>query len=429
MAAGLPGVNAWRTQSNRAVRPTRGTLREPKARAMLTETDQEEEAFEAGRSATPPAAVSPSLSDFPPLSAPPAQPTLASQRPGPSGSAPTRGLSPSPLRRTSNRPPVNRLSSLFPVADVLLAAAHSDKPVTDHEHDVIRNMLCELLGVSELPERLEQRIQSFEPTGQDINTLVNELTSAGPIGRHSMIELTREVCDADGDLDLSEDRFMLALSLALKLDPSEVGHLVYDTPFRGFKRVIKRAEDLVLGIVFLAITALPMLVIAAAIKLTSKGPVLFKQPRHGENGVEFNVLKFRSMSVMEQGANVMQAQRNDPRITKVGAFIRRTSLDELPQFLNVIIGNMSLVGPRPHAIAHNALYRTKILEYMRRHMVKPGITGWAQVNGFRGETDTVEKMVSRVEHDLQYIRTWSLWLDIKIVFLTVFGRKVRQNAY
>jgi len=394
-----------------------------------TESEQEEDASEAGRAPVmAPLESSSSLTDFPALSAPPPSP-VGSAGNVPVDSLPTRSLAPSPTRRTSNRPPVNRLSSLFPVADVLLAAAHSDRPVSGREHDVIRHMLCELLGVSELPERLEHRIQNFEPTGLDINTLVNELTNAGPIGRHSMIELTREVCDADGDLDLSEDRFMLALSLALKLDPREVGHLVYGTPFKGVNRVIKRLEDIVLGCVFLAMTALPMLIIAAAIKLTSKGPVLFKQPRHGENGVEFNVLKFRSMSVMEKGANVLQAQRNDPRITRVGAFIRRTSLDELPQFLNVILGNMSLVGPRPHAIAHNALYRTKILEYMRRHMVKPGITGWAQVNGFRGETDTVEKMVSRVEHDLQYIRTWSLWLDIKIVFLTVFGRKVRQNAY
>jgi len=135
------------------------------------------------------------------------------------------------------------------------------------------------------------------------------------------------------------------------------------------------------------------------------------------------------MRVMENGPTVVQAQRNDPRITPVGAFLRRTSLDELPQFLNVLGGSMSLVGPRPHAIAHNELYRTKILEYMRRHKVKPGITGWAQVNGLRGETDTLEKMVARVEHDLHYIQRWSFWLDVKIIFLTVFGRKVRQNAY
>jgi putative colanic acid biosysnthesis UDP-glucose lipid carrier transferase len=328
------------------------------------------------------------------------------------------------------KPPVKRVSSLFPVADVLLAAAHSDRPASMAEHAAIRALLCKRLGTSELPERLEQRIQGFVPSQRhDFALLVDEVVREDVVSRRSMVELTRAVCDADGDLDLSEDEFMLALALSLGLGPAEVGHLVYDTPFRGVRRALKRLEDLVLGCVFLCLCAAPMLLIAIAIKLTSKGPVLFKQPRHGENGREFNVLKFRSMSVMERGATVTQAQRNDPRVTPVGAFLRRTSLDELPQFLNVIAGDMSLVGPRPHAVAHNALYRTKILEYMRRHKVKPGITGWAQVNGHRGETDTLEKMIARVEHDLVYIRTWSLWLDVKIVFLTVFGRKVRENAY
>ena len=327
------------------------------------------------------------------------------------------------------QPRISRLSSYFPVAEALLAAAHSDRPASDAEHAAIRRLLCELLEVRQLPPRLEQRIAAFDPKRVDLRALADELARRPVVGRCSLIELTRQVCDADDDLDLDEDRFMLALALALQLEPESVGHVVYPTPFRGAARVVKRAEDLVLGTLFLAICALPMLMIAFAIKLTSKGPVLFRQRRHGEDGVEFDVLKFRSMRTMDNGAAVVQAQRNDPRVTRVGAFIRRTSLDELPQFLNVIAGTMSIVGPRPHAIAHNALYRTKILEYMRRHKVKPGITGWAQVNGFRGETDTLDKMVARVEHDLEYIRKWSLWLDIQIVFLTVFGRKVRQNAY
>jgi putative colanic acid biosynthesis UDP-glucose lipid carrier transferase len=323
-----------------------------------------------------------------------------------------------------------RVSSLFPVAEMLLAAAHSDRPASDQEHAAIRELLCQRLGVEQLPERLAGRIASFDPSKQvDLAALVGELAHEQAVGRRSMVELTRAVCDADGDLDLREDDFMLALALALSLDPKDVGHLVYDTPFRGHNRVLKRLEDLVLGALFVLISAVPMLLIALAIKLTSKGPVLFKQPRHGEAGVEFNVLKFRSMSVMEQGSTVTQARRADPRVTRLGALLRRSSLDELPQFFNVLMGDMSLVGPRPHALAHNELYRTKILEYMRRHKVKPGITGWAQVNGLRGETDTLEKMVARVEHDLSYIRAWSLWLDIKIIFLTVFGRKVRQNAY
>jgi putative colanic acid biosynthesis UDP-glucose lipid carrier transferase len=324
---------------------------------------------------------------------------------------------------------LSRVSVLFPVAEALLAAAHSDRPPSDTEHAAIRRALCELLGTDELPLRLEQRIAAYDPAELDLRALAEELTRRPVMGRRSLIELTREVCDADGDLDLSEDRFMLALALALSLDPKEVDHVVYDSPFRGAKRWLKRAEDVLLGTLFLALCALPMLFIALAVKLSSRGPVFFRQKRHGEDGVEFRVLKFRSMSVMENGADVVQAQRRDPRITRVGAFLRRSSLDELPQFLNVITGEMSIVGPRPHAIAHNELYRSKVSEYMRRHKVKPGITGWAQVNGLRGETDTLDKMVARVEHDLFYIRNWSLWLDLKIVFLTVFGRKVRQNAY
>ncbi len=324
---------------------------------------------------------------------------------------------------------VSRVSSLFPVAEALMAAAHSDRPPSDAEHEAIRSVLCELLGVDELPLRLENRIAVFRPSGVDLHVLAGELMDASPVGRKSLIELTREVCDSDGDLDLSEDRFMLALALALRLDPEEVAHVVYDTPFRGFRRWLKRVEDVCLASVFIMLTAIPMLLIALAVKLSSPGPVLFRQRRHGEDGREFWVLKFRTMGVMENGASVKQAQRNDPRVTPVGRFLRRTSLDELPQFFNVLRGDMSLVGPRPHAIAHNELYRTKILEYMRRHKVKPGITGWAQVNGLRGETDTLDKMVARVEHDLHYVRNWSIWLDVKIVFLTVFGRKVRQNAF
>jgi len=333
------------------------------------------------------------------------------------------------LEQELQKPRISRLSSLFPVADAMLAAAHSDRPASDIERTTIRRLLCGLLGLAELPERLEHRIQSFQPDNLDLKHLAEELAKRPVVGRKSLIELTRQVCDSDDDLDLSEDRFLLALALALSLEPAEIGHVVYESPFRGVRGAIKRAEDLVLGTLALLACAIPMLIIALLIKATSPGPVLFRQRRHGEGGREFEVFKFRSMTTMEDGAHVAQAQKNDPRVTPVGKVLRRSSLDELPQLFNVIAGDMSLVGPRPHAIAHNALYRTKIREYMRRHKVKPGITGWAQVNGFRGETDTLEKMVARVEHDLAYIRKWSLWLDLKILFLTVFGRKVRQNAY
>jgi putative colanic acid biosynthesis UDP-glucose lipid carrier transferase len=321
------------------------------------------------------------------------------------------------------------VSSLFPVAEALLAAAHSDRPPSEAEHAAIRRLLCELLGVEHLPLRLEQRLQTFRPSALDLAAIAHELEERPVVGRRSLIELTREVCDADGSLDLSEDRFMLALSVALSLDPHEVEHVVYDSPFRGAKRRVKHVQDLVLGSIFLLVSALPMLAIALAIKLTSAGPVLFRQRRHGEDGAEFFVLKFRTMTVSEDAVYVRQATRGDARITRVGAFLRRTSLDELPQFVNVLRGEMSIVGPRPHAVAHNEMYRAKIREYMRRHKVKPGITGWAQVNGHRGETDTIDKMIARVEHDLHYIRSWSLWMDVQIIWLTVFGSKVRSNAF
>jgi putative colanic acid biosynthesis UDP-glucose lipid carrier transferase len=179
----------------------------------------------------------------------------------------------------------------------------------------------------------------------------------------------------------------------------------------------------------LALIAIPMLVVAIGVKVTSKGPVFFRQRRYGLNGEVIHVLKFRSMTVMEDTGEVKQATKNDQRITPFGGFLRRTSLDELPQFFHVITGTMSIVGPRPHAVSHNEQYRKQIEGYMLRHKVKPGITGWAQVNGWRGETDTLEKMEQRIAHDLAYIRNWSLMWDLQIIFLTVFGRKVRKNAY
>ncbi len=204
---------------------------------------------------------------------------------------------------------------------------------------------------------------------------------------------------------------------------------VVETPFYGVDGWVKRAEDIVLGSLILLLISIPMAIIAVAVKLTSPGPALFRQRRYGLNGETINVLKFRSMTVCEDGERVRQARKNDQRVTPLGAFLRRTSLDELPQFLNVITGEMSIVGPRPHAIAHNEQYRALIEGYMLRHKVKPGITGWAQVNGWRGETDTLDKMQHRVEYDLAYIRNFSLGLDLKIIAMTVFGEAVRRNAY
>ncbi|MDR4125516.1 undecaprenyl-phosphate glucose phosphotransferase [Yanghanlia caeni] len=200
------------------------------------------------------------------------------------------------------------------------------------------------------------------------------------------------------------------------------------SPMEGPARVIKRLEDLILGAI-ISVLMLPVCaVIAVAIKLTSKGPVIFKQYRMGINGRRFKVYKFRSMEVHEEeSGQVTQARFGDPRITKLGAFLRRTSLDELPQFYNVLQGRMSIVGPRPHALAHNEYYKDLVESYMQRHKVKPGITGWAQVNGLRGETDTLEKMERRVQYDLWYIDNWSLWLDLKIIALTVWKGFINEQ--
>jgi putative colanic acid biosynthesis UDP-glucose lipid carrier transferase len=204
---------------------------------------------------------------------------------------------------------------------------------------------------------------------------------------------------------------------------------VVENPFNGVEGVAKRAEDLLLGALIMLAISVPMLLIALAVKLTSRGPVFFRQRRYGLNGEEIRVLKFRTMTVMEDGAEIKQAVKNDGRVTRVGAILRRTSLDELPQFLQVITGEMSIVGPRPHAVVHNEQYRSLIQGYMLRHKVKPGITGWAQVNGWRGETDTLEKMEKRVEYDLAYIRDWALWMDLKIIVMTILGVFRGKNAY
>jgi putative colanic acid biosynthesis UDP-glucose lipid carrier transferase len=190
---------------------------------------------------------------------------------------------------------------------------------------------------------------------------------------------------------------------------------VCDTPFHGTDAVLKRAMDVILGACALLLTLPAIVLIATAVKLSSPGPVLFRQRRYGLNGEEITVYKFRSMTVCEDGPVVKQATLQDHRVTRTGRFLRKTSLDELPQLFNVLQGTMSLVGPRPHAVAHNEKYRRLINGYMIRHKVRPGITGLAQINGLRGETDTVDKMSERVRYDLEYLRNWSPWLDLRIL--------------
>jgi Undecaprenyl-phosphate glucose phosphotransferase len=198
----------------------------------------------------------------------------------------------------------------------------------------------------------------------------------------------------------------------------------------GVNGLLKLIEDRLLSALILLLISPLLLAIAVGVKLSSSGPVLFRQKRLGLNGEEITVLKFRSMRVhAEATGKVTQATKNDARVTPFGAFLRRTSLDELPQFFNVLCGEMSIVGPRPHALAHNEQYKELIERYMLRHLMKPGITGWAQVNGFRGETDTLEKMEKRVEYDLYYIENWSLWFDLRIIALTIVRGFRDGNAY
>lgn len=204
---------------------------------------------------------------------------------------------------------------------------------------------------------------------------------------------------------------------------------VFETPISGIDGVLKRGFDICGSLALLIALSLPMLAVALMVKLSSPGPIFFRQKRYGLSGEEIYVWKFRSMRVCEDGANVKQATRGDSRITSVGEVLRQTSLDELPQLFNVLGGSMSLVGPRPHATAHNEQYRTLIDGYMLRHKVKPGITGLAQVNGWRGETETLEKMERRVEYDHRYIREWSLWMDVRILFKTAGVVLRQENAY
>ena len=246
-----------------------------------------------------------------------------------------------------------------------------------------------------------------------------------------ILKLLDELRDTTASIFFLPDIFLYDLIQA-RVDT--VGGLpvvaVCETPFHGTTGVIKRLSDMLIATAAILVTGPVMLATAIAVRVTSPGPILFRQRRYGLDGQEIIVWKFRTMKVQEDGAVVRQATKDDDRITPLGRFLRRTSLDELPQFFNVLQGRMSVVGPRPHAVAHNEMYRKLIKGYMIRHKVKPGITGWAQVNGARGETDTIDKMRTRIEFDLEYLRNWSLRLDLLIVWKT-FWQAIRgdRNAY
>lgn len=260
---------------------------------------------------------------------------------------------------------------------------------------------------------------------------IDEVFIALPmVARDRIRHYLDELSDSTVDTYLVPDLYTYNLNVSqLKRIGGVQTFSIFSSPFDGMGKVIKRIEDIVIGSMIALLISPVLIAVAVGVKLSSPGPVLFKQDRYGLGGKKIKVWKFRSMKVMENDAVVTQATKNDPRVTKFGAFIRRTSLDELPQFLNVLQGSMSIVGPRPHAVAYNEQYRKIVDNYMIRHKIKPGITGWAQINGYRGETETVDKMEKRVRYDIQYMQNWSLWLDIKIIFLTVFKGFVSETAY
>jgi len=242
--------------------------------------------------------------------------------------------------------------------------------------------------------------------------------------------LMRELRDTTASVYFVPDVFVFDLIRGQLADVDGVPVLaICETPFSGMNGVTKRFSDIVFSALLILLLWPVMLAIASVVKLSSPGPVIFKQRRYGLYGERIRVYKFRTMTVCEDRDQVTQARRDDPRVTKFGSFLRRTSLDELPQLFNVLFGSMSLVGPRPHAVTHNEEYRKLIDGYMLRHKVRPGITGWAQVNGFRGETETLDKMKRRVEFDLHYLRNWSLALDITILLRTARLVVRDGNAY
>lgn len=288
------------------------------------------------------------------------------------------------------------------------------------------------------PERLFENSTKHDVAGKIQNAVdaarngeISVLYIALPMKADKRIaDILLQLGDTTVDVHIIPDFLMSNLIHARIEHVGDVDTLsVFESPFIGAREFIKRTEDIIVAALILMLISPVLIAIAFAVKLTSKGPVIFKQDRYGLDGRKIKVWKFRSMTVTENSNVVTQAKKNDARITPLGGFLRRTSLDELPQFINVLKGDMSIVGPRPHAVAHNEEYRKKVEFYMLRHKAKPGITGWAQINGWRGETDTLDKMEKRVEFDLHYIKHWSLWFDVKIIFMTIFKGFKNANAY
>ena len=282
------------------------------------------------------------------------------------------------------------------------------------------------------PDAMLMRLGSLRQVAEYVREHgVHEVYITLPLGSQPrIVELLEQVQGTTASVFFVPDVFGISIIQGRLQDMNGVPVVgLCETPFTGTNRLVKRIEDVVLASLILVLISPLLLAIAIGVRLTSPGPALFRQRRNGLDGTEIVVWKFRSMRTQDDGAVVPQATKGDPRITPCGAFLRRTSLDELPQFFNVLQGHMSIVGPRPHAVAHNEQYRQLIKAYMVRHKVKPGITGWAQIHGHRGETDTIEKMQARVEYDLEYLRNWTLGLDLQIIARTVKLVFIDRHAY
>jgi putative colanic acid biosynthesis UDP-glucose lipid carrier transferase len=328
--------------------------------------------------------------------------------------------------------PQNRRSAVIVGAGPLgVKAANALLASRDHGVDFVGyfdDRTDERLHTDAVPQRLGTLKQAAPYIREHA---INDVYITLPLGSQPrIVELLEAVQGTTASIYFVPDVFGISIIQGRLQDINGIPVVgICETPFTGTNELVKRISDVVLASIILVLISPLLLLVAIGVKLTSPGPVIFRQRRNGLDGEEIVVYKFRSMRAMDDGDVVRQATRGDPRITPFGAFLRRTSLDELPQFINVLQGRMSIVGPRPHAVAHNEMYRQLIKAYMVRHKVKPGITGWAQVHGHRGETDTIQKMQARVEYDLEYLRNWSLGLDLQIIARTIKVVLLGQNAH
>ncbi|MDX1252772.1 MAG: undecaprenyl-phosphate glucose phosphotransferase [Gammaproteobacteria bacterium] len=357
------------------------------------------------------------------------------------------------------------LTTWFVIAPVLILAGHAVTQILIRRFYATEKNTASVViaGVSDIGRRMARQITEDAHLGMSLKGFFDDRNSerlalgqeevllghlgdvAGYVGAHKIdriyialpmmqerriTKLLEDLRDTTASIYFIPDIFIFDL---IQARMSEVNGIpvvsVCETPFYGVRALLKRLSDVVVASIVLLLTSPLLALIALCIKWDSPGSILFKQRRYGLDGEEIVVYKFRTMTVCEDSGEIIQATRNDVRITRFGAFLRRTSLDELPQFINVLQGRMSVVGPRPHAVAHNELYRKVIRGYMVRHKVRPGITGWAQVNGLRGETETLEKMQERIDYDLDYLRHWSVLLDIRIILRTAFLMFRDRRAY